>query len=190
MKRELPIALSNRHIHLTQEDTEILFGEGYQLSVAKELVQPGQYASNEKVDAKGSRGTIKGIRVLGPARSHTQMEVSLGDARVLGVDPVVRESGHLENTPGVTLVGPAGEVELKDGVIIAARHIHMSPEDAANFEVRDQEEVKVKVGGERALVFEKVIVRVSPNYKLEMHVDIEEGNAAGVKNCDMVELIN
>ena len=190
MKRELPIALSNRHIHLTQENTEILFGEGYKLSVAKDLNQPGQYASQEKVDAKGERGTIKGIRVLGPARSHTQMEVSLGDARVLGIDAMVRESGKLKDTPGLTLVGPKGEVELKDGVIIAARHVHMSPEDAENFEVKDQDLVRVRVDGPRALIFEKVIVRVSPNFKLEMHVDIEEGNAAGVKNGDLVEMID
>lgn len=190
MKRELPIALSNRHIHLSQEDTDILFGEGYELSVAKDLKQPGQYASDDKLDAKGPRGTIEGIRVLGPPRSHTQMEITLGEARTLGIKPALRESGHLEDTPGVTLIGPKGEVELKDGVIIAARHVHMSPEDAENFGVKDKDEVRVKVSGPRALIFEKVIVRVSPNFKLEMHVDIEEGNAAGVENGTIVEMID
>ena len=190
MKREVPIGLSNRHIHLRQEDIETLFGSGYELTVAKDLGQPKQYASNEKVDAKGPRGTIKGIRVLGPAREKTQVEVSLGDARTLGVDTVIRDSGDLEKTPGIILIGPKGEVELEDGVIIAARHVHMSEEDGKRFGIKDRDKVRVKVSGPRGLIFENVLARVSPKFKLEMHVDIEEGNAAGVKNGDLVEIID
>ena len=190
MKKELPIGLSNRHMHLSQDDIEILFGEGYELTNAKDLAQPGQFASNEKVDVKGDRGTIKGIRVLGPSRDHSQVELSLGDARSLGVDSVLRESGDLKDTPGITLIGPKGEVELEDGVIIAARHIHMSPDDAERFGIKNHDRVKVRADGPRALVFENVIVRVSENFRLEMHVDIEEGNAAGVKNNDIVEIVD
>lgn len=189
MKKELPVGLSNRHIHLSQEDIDVLFGDGYELTKAKDLAQPGQYASNEKVDVKGERGTIKGIRVLGPSRDKSQVEISLGDARTLGVDTVLRNSGDLKNTPGVKLIGPKGEVDLEDGVIIAARHIHMSTEDAERFGIKDQDKVRVKVDGPRGLIFENVLVRVSPNFKLEMHIDIEEGNAAGVKNNDIVEII-
>lgn len=190
MKREVPIGLSNRHIHLSQEDIETLFGSGYELTKAKDLAQPDQYASNEKVDAKGPRGTIEGIRVLGPLREKTQVEVSLGDARTLGVDTVLRDSGDLEETPGVKLIGPKGEVELEEGVIIAARHIHMSEEDGEKFGIKDSDKVRVKVSGPRGLIFENVLARVSPNFNLEMHVDIEEGNAAGVKNGDLVEIID
>lgn len=189
MKKELPVGLSNRHIHLSQEDIDVLFGEGYKLTKAKDLAQPGQYAANEKVDVKGERGTIKGIRVLGPSRNKSQVEISLGDARTLGVDTVLRNSGDLKNTPGVKLIGPKGEVDLENGVIIAARHIHMSTEDAERFGIKDQDKVRVKVDGPRGLIFENVLVRVSPNFKLEMHIDIEEGNAAGVKNNDIVEIV-
>lgn len=190
MKRELQIALSNRHMHLTQEDIETLFGSGYELKVAKDLSQPGQYASQEKVDIQGDRGTIKGIRVLGPARDKSQVELSLGDSRVIGVNTMVRDSGDIKDTPGIKLIGPKGNVELKNGVIIAARHIHISPEKAEEYGVKDHDKVRVKVGGERALIFENVLVRVSPKFKLEMHVDIEEGNAAGVGNGDTVEIVD
>ena len=190
MKKELHIGLSNRHMHLTQEDIETLFGSGYELTVAKELSQPGQYAAQEKVDIQGERGTIKGIRILGPAREKSQVELSLGDARVIGINTVVRDSGNLKDTPGVKLIGPKGEVELKNGVIIAARHIHISPEKAAEYGIKDGDKVKVRAGGERALIFENVLVRVSPKFELEMHVDIEEGNAAGLKNGDTVEIVD
>ncbi|SHK03179.1 phosphate propanoyltransferase [Tepidibacter formicigenes] len=186
---KLPIALSNRHIHLSKKDIEALFGEGYELTHFKDLSQPGQFACEEKVDVVGSKGTIKGVRILGPARGETQIEVSLADGFALGVKAPLRDSGQLEGTPGVKLVGPKGEVELERGVIVAARHIHMHTEDAEKFGVVDNQRVKIRTFGERAVVFENVLVRVSPKYALEMHVDIEEGNAAGVRNGDMVELI-
>ncbi len=186
---KLPIALSNRHVHLSQADIETLFGQGHQLVELKALSQPGQYACEEKVDLVGPKGTIKGVRVLGPARSNTQVEISLSDGFVLGVKAPIKESGDIEGTPGVKLVGPAGEVEMTEGVIVASRHIHMSLEDAKNFGVEDKEIVKVRTFGPRSVVFENVLVRANQNFALEMHVDVEEGNAAGVRNGDQVELI-
>lgn len=189
MKKQLPIALSNRHVHLSKEHIEKLFGEGYELTKFKDLSQPGQYAATEKIDIVGPKGTLKGVRVLGPARSNTQVEISLTDGFTLGVVPPVRDSGDLAGSPGAKLIGPKGEVEITEGIIAAARHIHMHTKDAEEFGVQDKERVKVRVGGERGLIFENVLVRVNPNYALEMHVDIDEGNAAGVKNGEMVELI-
>lgn len=186
---KLPIALSNRHIHLSASDIETLFGQGHTLTHFKDLSQPGQFACDEKVDVVGPKGTIKGVRVLGPARPESQLEISLADGFVLGVKAPIRDSGQVDGTPGVKLVGPKGEVELEKGVIVAARHIHMHTEDAERFNVADNQRVKIRTSGERAVVFENVLVRVSPKFALEMHVDVEEGNAAGVKNGDMVDLI-
>lgn len=190
MKKTLPIALSNRHIHLSQEDLEILFGKGYELKKFKDLSQPDQYACEEKVDAVGPKGQLKGIRILGPVRAQTQIEISVSDAFKLGVKPEIRNSGEIDDTPGVKLIGPEGEITIDKGTIVAARHIHMNTEDAEKFGVEDKELVKIKVGGPRGLIFDQVLVRVSDSYALEMHVDVEEGNASGVKNCDLVELIN
>lgn len=186
---KLPIALSNKHVHLSQADIETLFGAGHQLVEFKPLSQPGQYACEEKVDLVGPKGTIKGVRVLGPARPSTQVEISLADGFALGVKAPIKESGDVEGTPGVKLVGPAGEVELAEGVIVASRHIHMSLDDAAKFGVEDKQIVKVRTFGPRSIVFENVLVRANANFALEMHVDVEEGNAAAVRNGDMVELI-
>lgn len=189
MKTKLPIALSNKHVHLAQADIDVLFGEGYELTPIKDLSQPGQYACDEKVDLVGPKRTIKGVRVLGPARKESQVEVSLSDGFTLGSNVPVKGSGSLDGTPGVKLVGPKGEVELKQGLIAAARHIHMHTDDAKEFGVEDKQMVSIKTIGERALIFENVLIRVNPEFALEMHVDVEEGNAAGVKNCDLVELI-
>ncbi|SCG83188.1 propanediol utilization protein [Proteiniborus sp. DW1] len=189
MKNTLPIALSNRHAHLSKEHIKILFGEGYELKKLKDLSQPGQYACEEKVDVVGPKNTLKGVRILGPARNNTQVEVSLTDGFTLGVIPPVRDSGDLAGSPGAKLVGPKGEVEIAEGVIVAARHIHMHTTDAEEFGVKDKDRVKIRVNGDRGLVFENVLVRVHKDYALEMHVDVDEGNAAAVKNGDMVELI-
>lgn len=189
MAFKLPIALSNRHIHLSQEDLHTLFGEGYELTKIKDLSQPGQFACDEKVDIEGPKGVIKGVRVLGPVRGETQLEISISDAFKLGVEPVIRNSGDIDGTPGVKIIGPKGEVELEKGVIVAARHIHMHTSDGEKFGVKDGDIVKIKTEGIRSVVFENVLVRVKDNFALEMHVDIEEGNAAGVKNGDLVELI-
>ncbi|WP_455540045.1 phosphate propanoyltransferase [Terrisporobacter sp.] len=185
---KLPIALSNKHIHLSQADLEALFGEGYELTHKKDLSQPGQFACEEMVEVVGPKGSTK-MRVLGPVRPESQVEVSLADARGLGIAVPVRQSGDVEGTPGAKLVGPKGEVEMPRGVIVAARHIHMSEEDAEKFGVKDKDVVSVQTEGLRGVVFNNVLVRANPNFKLEMHVDLEEGNAAGVKNGDLVELI-
>ncbi len=188
-KKMIPAALSNRHLHLAQEHIDQLFGKKYNLCTLKDLSQPGQFACEEKVDIIGPKGEIKGIRVLGPARSQTQIEVSVSDSFILGVKPPVRDSGDIEGSPGLTLRGPKGEVKLDKGVIIAARHIHMHTSDAEKFNVQDKQKVKVRTSGERAVVFENVLVRVSPKYALEMHLDTDEGNAANLRNGTLVELI-
>ena len=185
---KLPIALSNKHIHLSQADVDALFGQGYELTHKKDLSQPGQYACEEMVEVVGPKGSTK-MRVLGPVRPESQVEVSLADARGLGIAVPVRQSGDVEGTPGCKLVGPKGEVELERGVIVASRHIHMSLEDAEKFGVKDKDVVSVQTTGERALLFNNVLVRANAAFALEMHVDLEEGNAAGVKNGDLVELV-
>ncbi|TJX13323.1 phosphate propanoyltransferase [Tissierella creatinini] len=189
MKTHLPIALSNRHIHLSQEHLDILFGKGYELSKTKDLSQPGQYACEEKVDIIGPKREIKGVRILGPVRGDTQFEVSVADAISLGVEPILRNSGDIKDTPGAKIIGPKGEVDIEEGIIVAARHIHMHTTDGEEFGVMDNDIVKIKVDGPRGLVFDNVLVRVNKAYALEMHVDLEEGNAAGIKNGDIVEII-
>ncbi len=189
MKKQLPIAMSNRHIHLSQEDLKTLFGEGFELTKYKDLSQPGQFAANEKVELIGPKGSIKGVRVLGPVRKKTQIEISKTDSFKLGVYPPVRDSGDINDTPGVNIIGPNGEVEIEKGVIVASRHIHMHTNDALEFGVKDKDRVQIKVDGERALIFDNVLVRVRDDFALEMHVDVDEGNAAGVKNGQLVELI-
>lgn len=188
-EKMLPIALSSRHLHLSAEHIEVLFGKGYELTHFKDLSQPGQYATNEKVDIVGPKGTLKGVRVLGPARPSTQVEISLSDGFVLGVKPPVRDSGDTQGSPGAKIIGPMGEIELEKGIIAAARHIHMHTDDAEKYGVVDKQRVKVRASGERAVIFENVLVRVHPTYALEMHVDNDEGNAAGIRNGDLVELI-
>ena len=185
----VPIAMSNRHIHVSKEDLNVLFGEGHELTNIKDLSQPGQYACDERVDLIGPKNTIKGVRILGPIRPVTQVEVSKFDARALGIEGVVRASGNIAGTPGCIVVGPKGKVELKEGVIVASRHIHMHTSDAPKFGLKDRDIVKVRAGKERAVVFENVVVRVHSDFALDMHIDIEEGNAAGVNNGDMGEII-
>lgn len=190
MSKKVLVGLSNKHVHLSEQDLNTLFGEGHKLTPIKDLGQPGQYACDEKVDLVGPKRTIKGVRVLGPVRKQSQVELSFSDGITLGLGDIpVRDSGMLEGTPGVKLVGPKGEVELKEGVIAAARHIHMHTTDAAEFGVKDKDMVKVPVEGPRGLVFENVLIRVSDSYALEFHVDIEEGNAAGLKTGQYVDVI-
>lgn len=181
----IPVAISARHIHLRQETVDVLFGKGHELKVKKWLSQPGQFAAEETVTVVGPRNTIERVRVLGPVRSADQLEISRTDEFFLGIDAPVRESGKVENTPGCKLIGPAGTFNLEDGVICAWRHIHMTPEDAATFGVADRDVVEVAVGsGERSLTFGNVLIRVSPKYKLEMHIDTDEGNAAEINSGD------
>lgn len=180
MEFKVTIEGSGRHIHVTKEDLETLFGEGYQLEVKKYLSQPGEFASFSKVDIVGPKGTIKGMSILGPCRKATQVELSFTDARAIGVTPPIRESGDLAGSAAVTVIGPAGTVELKEGCIIAKRHLHMTPEDAEKYGVKDKDILQIKVGGERALIFDEVVARVSPKYATFCHIDYDEVNAAAL----------
>lgn len=184
----MPVGVSNRHVHLSQEDLASLFGAGIQLTKRKDLSQPGQYACNQTVTLVGPRGVIEDVRILGPVRSRTQVEISVADGFRLGIKPPVRDSGDLDGSAKATLVGPEGSVTLQQGVIVAARHIHMQEEDAARFGVRDKDRVCVRVPGERGLIFEEVLVRVSRSYFLEFHVDLDEANASGLQNQDRISL--
>ena len=171
---------SARHVHVTQQDLETLFGKGYELTKKKDLSQPGQYACEERVTVVGSKKELAGVSILGPVRPATQVEISLTDARSIGVAAPIRESGDIAGSGACKLVGPAGEVELKEGVIAAKRHIHATPEDAEKLGVQDKDVVSVKIEtGERSLVFGDVVVRVSPKFALAMHIDTDESNAAG-----------
>ena len=174
------VETSARHVHVSQEDLEILFGKGYELTKKKDLSQPGQYACEERVTVVGSKKELAGVSILGPVRPATQVEISLTDARSIGVAAPIRESGDIAGSGACKLVGPAGEVELKEGVIAAKRHIHATPEDAEKLGVQDKDVVSVKIEtGERSLVFGDVVVRVSPKFALAMHIDTDESNAAG-----------
>ncbi len=173
------VETSARHVHVSQEDLEILFGKGYELTKKKDLSQPGQYACNEKVTIVGSKKEMA-ASILGPVRPASQVEISLTDARSIGVDAPVRESGDVAGSGACKLVGPCGEVELKEGVIAAKRHIHATPEDAEKLGVKDKDVVSVKIDTDgRSLVFGDVVVRVSPKFALAMHIDTDESNAAG-----------
>lgn len=189
MSKQVPVGVSARHIHLSEEHVHILFGEGYQLTEMKPLSQPGQYAANETVAVVGPKGSFGKVRILGPARKRTQLEVSRTDAFSLGVNPPVRESGNIAGSAGITIQGPAGEVVIEEGVIVAARHIHFHTSDAERFGIADKQKLRVRVGGERGVVFEHVVARVADDFALDMHIDTDEANAAGVKNGDMAEII-
>ena len=190
MSTQIPIGVSNKHIHLSREDMDVLFGEGSELTPIKDLGQPGQYACAETLAVKGPRGEFSRVRVLGPLRPETQVELSKTDARTLGVKAPIRESGVLEGTPGVELVGPKGSLMLEKGAIVALRHIHMTPALAKEWGIKDKDIVDVKVtGGERAGVLGNVLIRVSDKYALEMHVDTDEANACCLDNNDTVTII-
>lgn len=187
--KPVTVGISNRHLHLSQADLETLFGEGYQLTVYKELSQPGQYAAAEQVTLVGPKGQIPGVRVLGPVRSRTQIEVAMTDAYKLGLKPPVRDSGDLAGSAPITIQGPKGSVELSEGVILAWRHIHMHTSDAEARGLKDKDMVNVRIGGPRGIVFENVIVRVRDDFALEMHIDTDEANAALLKNGAEIEII-
>lgn len=181
--------VSNRHIHLSQEHADILFGKGYEFRKLKALRQPGQYACEETVTITGPKGSIPNVRVLGPVRPYTQVEISKTDSFVLGVQPPVRDSGDIENTPGLEVIGPKGRVQLEKGVILPFRHLHLHPDDAAELGVKDKDLVAVKTTGQRMVILENVLCRVSENYVAEFHIDTDEANASGLKNGDMVQIV-
>ena len=179
MKKEVLVETSARHVHVTQADLETLFGAGYELTHKKDLSQPGQFACEERIQVIGPKGSFPKVSILGPVRPETQVELSASDARSIGVAAPCRESGDVAGSGACKLVGPAGEIELKEGVIVAKRHIHATPEDAEKYGIKDKQIVNVKIESDgRSLVFGDVVVRVSPKYALAMHIDTDESNAA------------
>lgn len=185
----IPIGISNRHIHLNRTDMDILFGPGSQLTHMKDLRQPAQYACGETLTIRGPKGEFDRVRVLGPLRFKTQVELSVSDGFKLGIPVPVRESGQLDGSPGIEIIGPKGSVKKDSGVIAALRHIHMTPADAVKFDVKDKDIVCVNVGDEiRGTALKGILVRVSDNFALEMHLDMDEANALGAKNGDYVTI--
>ncbi|KMY53782.1 hypothetical protein AC623_07185 [Bacillus sp. FJAT-27231] len=179
----VPIGISARHCHLTEEDFKILFGNSEELTKKKDLFQPGQFAANETILISGPKGSIEKVRILGPFRSKTQVEISLTDAIRMGVRPPIRQSGNIKGSSPVTLVGPSGSIFKEEGLIIAQAHVHMSPSDAALFRVKDGELVSVEAGhGIRKACFSNVMVRINDKYRLEMHIDTDEANACSIEN--------
>ena len=185
----IPVGVSARHIHLTQAHMEVLFGKGNALTRYKDISQPGQYAANETVTLVGPRNAIQKVRVLGPCRSYTQIELASSDARTLGINPPIRESGNLAGTPGVRVIGPAGSLQLEQGCIIAERHIHMTPRDAAAYGVTHGQRVSIKVEGARGGTMEQVAIKVHDHYALDLHIDTDDSNAYGVQHGQHLELI-
>lgn len=184
------VETSARHVHVSREALDILFGEGYELTPKKNLSQPGQFACEERVTVVGPKKELAGVSILGPVRPETQVELSLTDARSIGIVAPVRESGDIKGSAACKLIGPKGEIEITEGVIAAKRHIHMTPDDAAAFGVKDTQVVKVAVETNgRSLTFGDVVVRVSPKYALAMHIDTDESNAAGIAPGTMGEVI-
>ncbi len=185
----IPVGISNRHVHLCREHLDILFGPGYELQALRELYQPNQYAAKEAVTLVGSRSSIDGVRILFPLRSHSQVEISKTDAYRLGIRPPVDGFGGEDLYSVLTLVGPEGAVRLEKGVMLADRHIHMSPEDAERLGVKDGERVKVKTEGLRSIIFDNVLIRVKEGTVLQMHLDTDEANAALLNNGDKVYIV-
>lgn len=184
------INVSNRHVHLSKEHLEVLFGQGYKLNVKKVLLQPTQFAAEETLTIAGPRGEIQNVRIVSPEREKTQVEITVADARRLGIPAIVRLSGNLEGSAGAILKGPKGEVALSEGCIVAKRHIHFPLKEAQEMNVKTGDSVSIRIDGERALVFENIIVRVDKNNTIvECHLDIEEANAALVQNGNIAEII-
>lgn len=188
--KKVIIETSARHVHLSKEDLALLFGEDYQLTIKKDLSQPGQYACNERVDVIGPKREIKGVSILGPVRKETQVELSLTDARSIGVNAPIRESGDIKGSASCILRGPKGEITLKEGVIVAKRHIHATTKDALELGVKDKDIVSVKVSGYgRDIILGDVVVRVSDSYAFYMHVDTDEANAGAFSGTVYGEII-
>ena len=190
MANEVLVEISARHVHVTEEALAVLFGEGHELTFKKALSQPGQFATEERVTIVGPKRELANVSILGPCRAANQVEISLTDARSIGVTAPVRESGDIAGSAAVKLVGPCGEIELEEGCIAAMRHIHLDPETAEKFGLKEKQIVSVKIPTEgRSLVFGDVVVRVSPKFSPAMHIDTDEGNAAGIAGTVMGEII-
>lgn len=187
---DIPLGISNRHIHLSQQDLEVLFGKNYELTNMKDLVQPGQFACKETVTVCGPKGAIEKMRVLGPVRKQSQVEILSGDNFKLGIKAKPGMSGELTGTLGATIVGPRGSVQLQEGVIVAKRHIHMTTEQAKKFGVHDGQEVSIVCNGTRPGVLHDVVIRANNNSALECHVDTEEANALGLDGNSLIQILN
>jgi len=188
--KKIPVGISGRHLHLTQEHLEILFGQGYHLTIMKDLTQPGQYAAEEKVDVMSPAGKLlAGVRILGPVRPASQVEISKSDAIRFKFDAPVRSSGDVKGSGAATLIGPKGQVEIKEGVIIADRHIHFSVEEGKEFGVVDKQVVSIRVGGIKAGILDNVLCRVHPQFRLDCHLDTDDGSAFMLNTGDLVELV-
>ena len=185
----IPVGVSNRHVHLSEEHLAVLFREEARLSMFKELKQPGQFAANEKVTICGPKGSLEGIRILYPLRGQTQVELSRSDAFALGLPVCLRQSGDLKGSPGIEIIGPAGRIRLEEGAIVAMRHVHMDPLTAEKKGLRDKSIIDVETLGVRALTFRNVLLRVSSDFVPEFHIDRDEANAACLDNGDSVNVL-
>lgn len=185
----VPVGISNRHLHLSQADQDLLFGEGYQMTKIKDLSQPGQYACKETVTICGPKGAIENVRILGPVRSKTQIEILAGDCFKLGAKAPARLSADLQGTPGITIIGPKGSVQTAEGLIVAQRHIHMTPEDAQRIGVADGQTVSIQVEGSRGGIYGNVAVRATNTSALECHIDNEEANAMSINSLSKIKII-
>ncbi len=185
----VPVAISGKHAHLSREHIDTLFGAGFDLNKLKDLSQPGQYAAREQVTLVGPLGVIERVRVLGPPRKKTQVEISRTDSFRLGIKTPVRDSGSIAGSPGITIAGPRGCIYIAEGVILAARHLHLSPKDAESLGVTDKQRIRIRTRGERAVSFDNVMVRVDEAYAMDLHLDPDEANAALLDNGDLVEVI-
>lgn len=186
---QIPVGVSARHVHVSQKDLEILFGKGYQLTAMKYLSQPGQFACKEQVTIVGPKGVFEKVRIIGPCRNQTQVEILQSDSFKLGLEGKLRMSGDLDDTPGLTIVGPKGSVMLEKGVIVAQRHIHMNPDQARAYGLEDGQVVSILVPGLRGAILQNVIVRADEKGYLDCHIDMEEANALGLKNGSKVTII-
>lgn len=189
-KSYVPVSISARHLHLQQQHVDQLFGTGYVLTKFKDISQPGQYACHEKVTLQGPKGVIENVRVLGPLRKQTQVEIASSEARKLGIRPPVRNSGNLQGSAPITLIGPKGTVTMNEGCIIADRHIHMTTKDSVEYGVRDQQKVSVVVEGEKGGVMGQVTIRVNDRYGLDMHIDTDDANAFGLQGNEQLRIIS
>lgn len=186
---KISVGVSARHVHLTRENIDILFGEGYNLNKIKELSQTGQYACEEKVTIKTDKSSINNVRILGPSRPYTQVEISRTDAYLLGINPPVRNSGDLKGSETITIIGPKGELIATESCIIATRHIHANEQELIDYNLKDREIVKIKVSGEKGGIMDNVVIKANPNFKFELHIDLDDANAHLIKQGDILEII-